>query len=135
MISVCLASHNGEKYIKKQIDSILSQLSSQDELIISDDGSTDLTLSIIHRYKDERIKLLHYKQDVSVLRKKHSKQFYLATKNFENALKNAKGDYIFLSDQDDIWLPDRVEVMVNSLKKNDCVMCNLNLIDENDKID
>ena len=57
MISVCMATYNGGRFIKEQIDSILPQLSQDDELIISDDGSTDRTLEIIESYKDKRIKV------------------------------------------------------------------------------
>ena len=53
MISVCIATHNGEKYLREQLNSILSQLGSEDEVIISDDGSTDKTLNIIKEYKDD----------------------------------------------------------------------------------
>ena len=60
MISVCMATCNGERFIKEQIDSILPQLSQDDELIISDDGSTDKTLEIIASYKDVRIKVFHH---------------------------------------------------------------------------
>ena len=55
MISVCIATHNGEKYIREQLDSILCQLSPYDEVVISDDGSVDSTLDIISSYKDSRI--------------------------------------------------------------------------------
>lgn len=95
MISVCMATYNGEKYIKEQIDSILKQLGSDDELVISDDGSSDGTIDIILGYHDPRIHL--YKGSF------HSPAF-----NFENALKNATGDFIFLSDQDDIWYDNKV---------------------------
>lgn len=63
MISVCMATYNGGKYIREQIDSILPQLSSTDELIISDDGSTDDTVEIIKSYSEPRIKLLHFNRD------------------------------------------------------------------------
>ena len=129
-----MATHNGEKFIKKQIESILRQLDKNDELIISDDGSSDETINIINSYNDKRIKVLNYVQDMNISRKKHSRNFYYATRNFENALKNANGDYIFLSDQDDIWTPNRVEVFKRYLQKYDCVMCNLSIIDSNDKV-
>lgn len=118
MISVCMATFNGEKYIKEQIDSILVQLNNDDELIISDDGSTDKTIEIINSYNDRRIKLLLF----------NSKCY---TKNFENALLNAKGDYIFLSDQDDIWLPGKVDACINTLQKHDFVVTDANVIDQN----
>lgn len=57
MISVCIATHNGEKYIKKQLESILSQLDFSDEIVISDDGSTDQTINLIQSLEDKRIKI------------------------------------------------------------------------------
>lgn len=120
MISVCIATHNGEKYIKEQLDSILCQLSSDDEIVISDDGSTDYTLKIIEGYNDPRIKIY-----TMVHKLKGMKSHYYVTMNFENALKHAKGDYIFLSDQDDVWMPNKVEVCVNLLKDYDIVVHNL----------
>lgn len=134
MISVCMTTYNGEKFIRKQIDSILAQLSDEDELIISDDYSTDNTLEIINSYDDKRIKILNHIADKNLLKKKYCRNFYLATNNFENALSVAEGDYIFLSDQDDIWYPNRIEVMKNYLKTNDLVMCNFSTINENDKV-
>ncbi|MCR6509910.1 glycosyltransferase [Bacteroides sp. KH569_7] len=113
MISVCIATHNGEKYIKEQVDSILSQLEPEDEIVISDDGSTDNTLAILEAYHDFRIKVYTYKH-----LRKYRYIFDYATHNFENALRQAKGDIIFLADQDDVWMPNKVErVMANM---NDC---------------
>lgn len=106
MISVCIATHNGEKYIRNQLDSILCQLSSNDEVIISDDGSGDNTIGIIQSYHDPRIKLINHKKSLS---KKNQHPSYLATKNFENALSLAKGDIILLSDQDDVWEKTKVK--------------------------
>lgn len=130
MISVCMATYNGERFIKEQIDSILPQLSENDELIISDDGSTDKTLAIINSYNDSRIKLFHHKKNPAYAKIKHGQHFYYATSNFENALKQARGDYIFLSDQDDVWLPNKVSVCVALLQKYDCVVHNYKKIDE-----
>jgi len=110
MISVCMATYNGEKYIREQVDSILCQLSKDDELIVSDDGSTDKTLEILDSYGDGRIKVFHH-QKARVKRPVEE-----VTKNFENALMHAAGDYIFLSDQDDVWLPDKVEVSMHYLE-------------------
>lgn len=117
MISVCMATHNGEKYIREQLDSILSQLSVDDELIISDDGSTDSTISIIQSINDKRIKLLHHKNNNKSLSK-----IQLVTSNFENALNHANGEFIFLSDQDDVWLPNKVHIMLNALNNYDYVV-------------
>ena len=118
MISVCMATYNGEKYIKEQLDSILSQLESDDELLISDDGSTDNTISIIQSYNDSRIHILNHVPNPSY--SGHEK----VSSNFENALKNAHGDYIFLSDQDDIWCKDKVKKCVEKLQNNDFVYHN-----------
>ena len=84
MISVCIATYNGEKYIKEQMISILKQLSEKDEIIISDDSSTDRTIEIIENIKDSRIKILK------------NRKFSQPSLNFENALKSSKGDIIFL---------------------------------------
>lgn len=136
MISVCMATYNGEKFIKQQIDSILSQLEPTDELIISDDKSTDKTSQIILSYNDSRIKFYIHSDKPNYPKNKKDKNYFLATKNFENALNHAKGDYIFLSDQDDIWAENRIAKMTNVLKNEnaDCVMCNFSTIDENGKI-
>lgn len=135
MISVCMATYNGERFIKEQIDSILCQLSPDDELVISDDGSTDRTLEIIASYNDKRIKVLHHRKNPKLAKVKHSRNFYYATENFENALKEAKGDFIFLSDQDDVWLPEKKEKMISAMEESgaDCVMCNCQMIDSNGK--
>lgn len=109
-ISVCIATYNGEKYIREQLDSILCQIGNDDEIIISDDGSTDDTRGIILSYGDPRIKLFEHKTTIS---NKNRPTIYRVTTNFENALKNASGDLIFLSDQDDVWERTKVqEVLV-----------------------
>lgn len=121
MISVCMATYNGAKYIKEQIDSILCQLSDSDELIISDDHSTDVTCEIVNSYCDKRIKLFE-----NTLKKG-------VTHNFENALVHASGDVIFLADQDDVWLSDKIECMTEFLKQGqyDVVMSNCSMVDSN----
>jgi glycosyltransferase involved in cell wall biosynthesis len=128
-----MATYNGEKYIKKQIDSILCQLESNDELIISDDGSTDTTVEIIKSYQDNRIKLLFHRRDNCFLTKP-AVAFIFAAKNFENSLRYARGDYIFLSDQDDVWEKNKINVMGSLLLYSDLVMCNFSLIDDSDKV-
>lgn len=134
MTSVCMATYNGERFIKEQIDSILCQLSPDDELIISDDESTDRTLDIIASYNDKRIKVLHHKKNPNLAKVKHSRNFYYATENFGNALKEARGDYIFLSDQDDVWKKDKVEKCLSVLKDYDCVVHNYSIIDVNSNL-
>lgn len=106
-ISVAMASYNGEQYIETQIKSILKNLCEFDELIISDDGSTDRTLNIIKEISDRRIKVLRGPK-------------LGVKKNFENAIKNCKGKYIFLSDQDDVWLDNKVEKVLETFEKIGC---------------
>ena len=122
MISVCMATYNGAKYIKKQLASILSQLSPIDEIIVSDDGSKDETISIIESLCDSRIKI--YKNTG-----KHG-----VVSNFENALSKANGDIIFFSDQDDIWAENKVQVMVRELQNSDLVVHDALIMDKDDNI-
>jgi len=129
MISVCIATYNGSKYIKEQLQSILKQLGEEDEIIISDDGSTDGTINIITSYQDARIVLLHHQKDEK-LRLQTCASFRFATSNFENAIRRAKGEYIFLSDQDDVWHPNKVERMVQAMRSSVAVQCNCNVIDD-----
>lgn len=115
-ISVCMATYNGQKYIKKQIDSILLQLNEDDELIISDDGSTDNTLNIIKHYADNRILLLHH-EPISWHKKYYQTNARISA-NFENAISHATGDIILLSDQDDIWQPNKITATIDFMYDN-----------------
>lgn len=106
-ISVAMASFHGARYIKEQMDSILCQLQEADELVISDDGSTDETLALIREYqkKDKRVRLVKGPgQGVK--------------KNVEHAIAQATGDYIFLADQDDIWMPGKVEKVLQAFEEH-----------------
>lgn len=124
MISVCMATHNGERYIKEQINSLLCQLSKGDEIIVSDDGSTDSTLDILKSYNDSRIKIFIFKQP-----SKSSHAHIYVCRNFENALNHASGDYIFLADQDDWWMPNKVEKCLTCLKDHTLVVHRAELCD------
>lgn len=120
-VSVAMASYNGEKFLRQQIDSILSQLGSEDELIISDDHSTDQTLSIIENYqkKDDRVKL-YFNEESGV------------TSNFENAIKRTQNDIIFLSDQDDVWKPEKVGIVKAYFETNpkiNMIMSDITVVD------
>lgn len=121
-ITVCMATYNGEKYIKEQLDSILMQLDKSDEVIISDDSSTDRTVEILKSYEDGRIVIYE------------NQKFKSPIFNFENTLHYAKGDYIFLADQDDIWMPNKVEVIKKFLKNYDLVLSDARIIDDNGNI-
>lgn len=122
MISVCIPTYNGEKYIREQLETILCQLNEDDEVVISDDGSKDSTIRIIESINDSRIRLL----------KENS--FHSPIFNMENALKNARGDFIFMSDQDDIWLPNKVSIMQSVLKDYTCVVSDCIVINSKKEI-
>jgi len=135
MISVCMATYNGEKYIAEQVKSILLLLGEEDELVVSDDSSTDDTVKILESFNDKRIKIFnHNRKNIKVpflLSSKAADNFYFAARNFENALANAKGDYIFMSDQDDIWLPNKVETILPYLKEDKLVISDAWLVNSN----
>lgn len=121
-ISVCMATYNGEKYIREQIESILCQLTEEDELIVADDGSTDQTLAIIQAFQQEGAPIhVLQNQRVGVI------------KNFESALNAAQNDYLFLSDQDDVWFPEKKEKMLAAFARDQqalLIMSDLVVVDE-----
>ncbi len=100
-VSVCLASFNGEKFINEQLDSILRQIKSTDEIIIVDDCSTDTTVTTILKLNDQRIRLISNKANLGVNR------------SFGLAIEIAKNDIIVLADQDDIWIEGRLTLILN----------------------
>lgn len=121
-----MAAYNGEKYIEEQIESILEQLIDGDEFIIIDDNSTDSTFNKIAKYGNKKIK--YYLNDSNI---GHNK-------SFEKAIKLSSKEYIFLVDQDDIWIKKRIDIMMNILINNDVVLVTGNqlFIDKNgNKID
>jgi len=123
MISVCLATFNGARFIVEQIGSILPQLSEGDELIVSDDGSKDETLSLIAGINDPRVRIIRNEGKHGIIW------------NFENALKAAQGDYIYLSDQDDIWEPNKIEECQKELEKGaDLILHDCSLVDSSNNI-
>lgn len=117
-ISVCMATYNGAEFVGEQIGSILEQLGDNDELVISDDGSTDNTVAVISSIDDGRIRLAP------------SQRYGSYVRNFENALQHATGDIIFLSDQDDVWYPTKVKDVVAALEINDLVLHDCRVVDQ-----
>lgn len=112
-VSVCLATWNGAAYVGEQLTSILEQLAPGDEVVVVDDASADTTPDVVAALADPRITLI--RRDVN--------RGYVRT--FEEALRAATGDVLLLSDQDDVWLPGRVEAMVSALHDTDVVASNL----------
>lgn len=135
MISVCIATYNGEKFIRQQLQSIIMQLSPGDEVIISDDGSTDRTLQIVEemrssaRTQQSEHAVAGKGKTAPAIRILLNEGEHGYTPNFENALRHAKGDYIFLSDQDDVWAPNKVEVTLRSLKHHSMVIADADIVD------
>jgi glycosyltransferase involved in cell wall biosynthesis len=117
MISVCMATFQGAPYVEQQLTSILGQLAEDDEVVVSDDGSADNTIGIINKIGDPRVVWAGTSGGLGVV------------KNFERAMQRARGDYIFLADQDDIWLPGKVEACVQSLQEYLLVVTDCRVVD------
>jgi glycosyltransferase involved in cell wall biosynthesis len=98
-ISVCMASYQGLPYLREQVDSILAQLGPDDELVVSDNGSTDGTYEYLAALADPRLRLVRYEERRGPV------------PNFENALRLATRPVIVLVDQDDLWLPNRLPLV------------------------
>ncbi len=106
-----MATYNGVPVVLTQLHSILDQLSDGDEVVVSDDASSDDTRLLIEELGDKRVRIVDGPATGSPI------------PNFENALRHANGDFIFLSDQDDKWLPGKVEACIGKLREgNDCVV-------------
>jgi glycosyltransferase involved in cell wall biosynthesis len=110
--SVAMCTYNGEEYLSKQLQSILYQTRSVDEIVICDDCSEDHTLEIIRDFKEKcpiPIMVMENAGNVGYV------------KNFEQAIGLCSGDIIFLSDQDDIWMPEKVAVICDFFEKHPAV--------------
>lgn len=108
-----MATWNGAMYVEEQLYSILEQLRPDDEIVVVDDASSDDTVGIVSAIPDPRIHL-------TIRNENHG---YVRT--FEQALGLASGEYLFLADQDDVWIPGRVDAMVNALVNHQVVVSNL----------
>jgi glycosyltransferase involved in cell wall biosynthesis len=118
MRSVVLASYQGERYIAEQLQSILPQLAPEDEIIVSDDASTDRTLQIAADLRDPRIKVVSHPQRAG----------YVI--NFERAIELSRGETVYFSDQDDIWLPNKMAVLEEALRSSALVASDATVVDE-----
>lgn len=117
-VSVCMATYNGQPYIVRQLASILSQLNETDEVVISDDGSTDHTIEVVQGMSDPRIRIIR-----NINRKG-------PVGNFENAINHSTGQFIFLADQDDVWMPNKVQTVTTLLTTNDLILADCQVVDE-----
>lgn len=120
MISIALITYNGGKYIREQLDSILNQTIQDFEVVICDDCSTDSTVSILCEYaqQDKRIKIHRNAENAGFLR------------NIEKAIKLCKGEFIALSDQDDIWEKEHLQVLHSNIGENFLVCADALLVDK-----
>lgn len=120
-VSVAMATYNGERFIKEQIDSILCQTIKPSEIVICDDCSTDNTWNILQQYAgmDSRFRIYRNDQNLGFC------------KNFEKAISLCKGDYIALSDQDDIWTENHIGLLLNGIGNKIMTCGNALLVDEN----
>ena len=116
-----MTTYNGSKYVKDQVSSICTNLITGDEIIVGDDGSTDNTLEIIRNLSIEN-------PEISIIVLNNNKLG--TTKNLERGLRYAKGKYIFIADQDDVWLPHKVSTICDYLDENK----NINLVFHNSKV-
>lgn len=115
-ISVCIATYNGAAYILKQIESILVQLNIDDEVIVVDDCSADKTVTILESINDPRIKIF----------KNNSNRSHVYS--FARAVSLAGNELIFMSDQDDIWIEGRVDIMKKRLTETGVMLITSNSI-------
>lgn len=113
--SVCMAAYNGSRWIGEQIDSILADLGPEDELVVVDDKSTDNTADVVAAMSDPRIRLVRSEVNERYVR------------TFGKAAALARGQYIFLADQDDVWVPGRTAKMIDALGKSAMVAGNVAL--------
>ena len=122
-VSIALATWNGSKFLRKQLDSIFNQTHAPVEVIVTDDCSDDGTLNILNEYK-----------------KKNGLNFSVnshrlgVAQNFAKAISLCKGDYIALADQDDIWLKEKIEMLLREIDGFSLIFSDATLIDENDSV-
>jgi glycosyltransferase involved in cell wall biosynthesis len=121
-VSILVATYNGEEYLHKQLDSIINQTHENLEIIIQDDGSTDNTLRILEEYaaNDSRIHVSQNKSNLGIVQ------------NFYDLISKSKGEYIAISDQDDIWEIDKIEILLNNISNYSLIYTDSELIKDDD---
>jgi glycosyltransferase involved in cell wall biosynthesis len=121
LVSIVLATYNGEKYLEEQLESLLAQTYSNIEIIAIDDGSSDHTVSILHNYaaKHNNMKVFVNEMNLGFI------------KNFEKGCTLTKGDFIAFCDQDDYWDFDKIKKMTEAIGEHPLIYCDSIVCDEN----
>lgn len=130
-VEILLATYNGEKYLSKQLDSIMNQTFKDFEIIVRDDGSRDNTLQILDNYCKKYSNIRLIKDNITCGG---------AAKNFAILLENSKAEYVMFCDQDDIWIDNKIEKTINRMKEEErkrpgvglLIHSDLKLINDND---
>jgi len=120
LVSVAMATYNGADFLKEQLSSILGQSYPNLEIIITDDASSDETLAILRDFEKNyrKIKIFRHRLNQGI------------TATFENSIKNCSGDFIAISDQDDIWELNKIEVLMNAMENEDAICSDSELVDK-----
>ena len=121
LVSIALATYNGERFLSQQLDTLLSQTYKNIEIIACDDNSTDNTWLILQEYaeKNKLIKIFRNEGNLGFI------------KNFERAVKLCEGDFIAISDQDDLWQPEKIEKLTNAINNYSLIYSDSAFIDAN----
>ena len=112
-VSVAMATYNGSAHVAEQLASILEQLGPRDEVVVVDDASTDDTLAVLRSFEDPRLRVVESPVNRGYVRA------------FESALAEVRGEIVLLADQDDVWLPGRVELLARALVDHQVAASNL----------
>lgn len=121
LVSIAMATYNGENYIRHQLSSILQQSYQNMEVIITDDASDDSTLQILENFKTNypHIKIFSNPINMGI------------TATFEHSIRNCRGDYIAISDQDDIWDAYKIEILMDTIGNEDAIYSDSELVNKN----
>ena len=120
LVSVVMATYNGERFLEAQMESVVKQSYPAIEIIVVDDGSTDGTAAILQSYASQHNNIRLYFSEGRNLG-------YI--KNFERGCRLATGDYISFCDQDDVWHPDKTQILMDAIGNNPMVYCDSELVD------
>ena len=120
LVSVALCTYNGERFLRAQLDSLLAQSHRQLEIVALDDASSDASAAILTEYaaRDARMRVQIHSRNLGIMR------------NFEAAFRQCKGQYIAPCDQDDVWMPDKIEALLAAIGSASMAYCDSGLMDE-----